>query len=111
MGWAHLHIPRWSPPACSASRLTQQDQDRPFIGHNDLCKRSPASSWFCTLVLVVAAALRENVASRPLAYPGSERAHEMISRLGEPARPSSRSLADGVRALKVCNWHDNGYMQ
>lgn len=61
----HLHA--------SASRLTQQGQDRPLIGRDDLCKRSPASSWFCTLVLVVvAAALRENVASRPLAYPGSE---------------------------------------
>lgn len=90
MGWARLHIPRWSPPACGASSLTQQGQGRPFIGHRDLCKRSPASSWFCTLVLVVvlAAALRENVASRPLAYPGVERAHEMISRgWEEPARP------------------------
>lgn len=66
MGWTHiphhLHAVR--------SSLTQLAQDRSFIGRNELCKRSPASSWFCALVLVLAAAPRENVASRPLAYPG-----------------------------------------
>lgn len=57
----------------SIQSLTQQGQGRPSIGHSDLCKRSPASSWFCALVPVLAAAHRENVASRPLAYPGGQR--------------------------------------
>lgn len=68
MGWTHirhnLHAVR--------SSLTQLAQDRPFIGHNDLCKRSRASSWFCTLVLVLAAAPREKCCIAPACLPGAE---------------------------------------
>lgn len=100
----HLHA--------GASSLTQQGQDRPFIGQHDLCKRSRASSWFCTLVLVLvlAAALRENVASRPLAYPGVEGAHEMIfSRLGVAGSPLVLEAWPTVSESSSCvNWQDAG---
>lgn len=66
LGGHHLHA--------SASSLTQPSQDWRFIGHHDYCKRSPASSWFCTFS--AGCFLRrlsgKNVASRPLAYPGPE---------------------------------------
>lgn len=68
MGWTHiphhLHAVR--------SSLTQLAQGRPFIGQDKLCKRSPASSWFCTLVLVLAAALREKCCIAPACLPGAE---------------------------------------
>lgn len=99
-GGHHLHA--------SASSLTQPGQVCPFIGHHDYCKRFPASSWFCTLVLVLACC-GKNVASRPLAYPGERHLEHMrCSRIWRSRlSPDLEACSTVPEPLSPCNWQDS----